>query len=183
MKRLSLSLIGLLLWTAASSAYADEKGIDLQKSKPSTSDDSEKSKPTLSEARRQAEVLQTTVDSVLRLVHDRYYREDEGLPLPAATLKDVFKDLEKRNNVKLRWLAVEGQAMNTDHKARTDFEHKAVAVLKADHPFHEETSDRMFRRAVPITLSNHCLKCHVPDRRSLEDRTAGLIIEIAIAAP
>ena len=67
--------------------------------------------------------------------------------------------------------------MNTDHRPQSPFDHEAVKLLKAGRPFHEQTDDeqtenRVYRRAGPITLSNHCLKCHVPDRKSTEDRTA-----------
>ena len=34
------------------------------------------------------------------------------MPLPAATLKDVFAELEEEEGIKLRWLAVDGKAMN-----------------------------------------------------------------------
>ena len=130
------------------------------------------------EARRQAKVLHSTIHSTLRVVHDRYYREDEALPIPAAAMGEIFKDIEALENVKLRWLAVDGQAMNTDHVAGDAFETEAVKALKSGKLFHEEVTDRTYRRAAPITLSNHCLKCHMPDRRSTKDKTAGLIISI-----
>jgi len=118
--------------------------------------------------------------STLHIVHHRYYHEDEGLLLPAATLKEVFAALEKEQQITLRWLAVEGQVMNTDHAARDDFEHEAVKALHADKPSYERIENGVFRRAAPITLTNQCLKCHVPDRKSTEDRTAGLIISIPV---
>lgn len=133
---------------------------------------------TTDEGRRQAKVLHATIHSTLRVVHDRYYREDEALPIPAAALGEIFKDIESTEHVKLRWLAVEGQAMNTDHVARDAFEAAAVKALKAGKLFHEEATEHTYRRAAPITLSNHCLKCHMPDRKSTRDRTAGLIISI-----
>ncbi|MEJ7595180.1 MAG: hypothetical protein WKF77_26955, partial [Planctomycetaceae bacterium] len=40
------------------------------------------------QARRQAEILHTSIHATLQVVHDRYYREDEGLPIPAAVLGD-----------------------------------------------------------------------------------------------
>lgn len=137
---------------------------------------------SVDEARRQAEVLHSTIHIALQLVHDRYYREDEGLPIPAAILSELFAELEKEQQVTLRWLAVEGQAMNADHTAQNEFEERAVTALKARRPFLEDVSDGTYRRAGPITLSNHCLKCHVPNRRSLEDRSAGLIIQIPLQA-
>jgi hypothetical protein len=133
------------------------------------------------QARRQAEILHTSIHATLQVVHDRYYREDEGLPIPAAIMGDVFKELETEQNVRLRWLAVEGLAMNTDHLPQDSFETEAVKSLKSGKPFHEQSADGLYRRAAPITLSSHCLKCHMPDRKSTSDRTAGLIIEIPVS--
>lgn len=137
---------------------------------------------TINEARRQAELLHSTLHSSLRVIHDRYYKEDEGLPIPAAILGEVFKDVETEQNVKLRWLAVEGLAMNSDHKPADEFERQAVEKLKSGEPSHEITADDTYRRAAPITLSSHCLKCHMPDRKSTRDRVAGLIISIPVTA-
>jgi len=138
--------------------------------------------PGMSEAaaRQQAAVLHKTMHSTLRVTHDRYYVEDEGLPIPAAVLKEVFADIKDTQNITLRWLAVEGQAMNTDHKAKDAFEKDAVKALKSGKKVFEQTQDGVYRRAGAITLENHCLKCHVPDRRSTRDRTAGLLIAIPI---
>jgi len=135
---------------------------------------------TTQQARRQAEILHTSIHTTLQVIHDRYYREDEGLPIPAAITGDVFKDLEAKQNVKLRWLAVEGLAMNTDHLPRGGFETEAVKSLKSGKEFHEQTENGFYRRAAPITLSSHCLKCHMPDRKSTNDRNAGLIIAIPV---
>lgn len=132
------------------------------------------------EARRQAEVLHTAVHSTLQLVHHTYFREDEGLPLPAGVMRQMFAELEAEEHVRLRWLAVEGQAMNTDHLPQTEFEQQAFEALKAGRKFYEEVVDGVYRRAGPITLANQCLKCHVPDRKTTENRTAGLIIAIPV---
>ncbi|MFO1004229.1 MAG: DUF3365 domain-containing protein [Planctomycetaceae bacterium] len=139
------------------------------------------SKTTVNEARRQAEILHSTLHSSLRVIHDRYYKEDEGLPIPAAILGEVFRDVEAEQRVKLRWLAVEGLAMNSDHKPADEFERQAVDKLKSGERSHEVTGDGIYRRAAPITLSSHCLKCHMPDRKSTRDRVAGLIISVPIA--
>lgn len=156
---------------------------------PAPGDEAAKTSPserrvqTVAEARRQAILLHATIHSSLQLVHDRYYREDEGLPLPAATFREVFRAIEEEQQVKLRWLAVEGQAMNTDHKPQDSFEEQAVQALKAGRASYEQVSGETYRRAAPIRLSNHCLKCHVPDRRSTKDRTAGLIIQMPVRTP
>lgn len=135
---------------------------------------------TVDEARRQAEVLHTAMHATLQAVHHRYYRADEGLPIPAAMMKDVFEEVEMEQHVKLRWLAVEGQAMNSDHKPQDAFEEEAVKTLKAGKKDFERLEHGVFRRAASITLTNQCLKCHVPDRKSTMNRTAGLIVAIAV---
>lgn len=137
-------------------------------------------RPTLIQARRQAQLLHEAMHSTLQHVHHELYEEDRGLPLPAAVLKDVFAELEKKQQVKLRWLAVEGRAMNVDHTAATAFEKEAVQVLSAGKSELEQIEKGIYHHAGAITLTNACLKCHVPDRKSTEDRTAGLIISIPI---
>jgi len=159
-------------------APADESVVT--KSSPEAS--AVASTTTVKEARRQAAILHSTLHSSLRVIHDRYYKEDEGLPIPAAILGEVFRDVEAEQNVTLRWLAVEGLAMNSDHKPSDEFERKAAEKLKAGERSHETTANGVYRRAAPITLSGHCLKCHMPDRKSTRDRVAGLIIAIPVAA-
>jgi len=163
----------VLLLCLLSTAFSDDV--------PSTTKPTANKAPvTLSEAKRQAVVLHEVMHSTLRVTHDRFYREDEGLPIPAATMKEVFDDLKQKQNITLRWLVVEGQAMNTDHKAQDAFEREAVTALKSGKPSYDQVQNGTYRRAGAITLSNHCLKCHVPDRRSTDDRTAGLLISIPI---
>lgn len=135
---------------------------------------------SVAEARRQAEILHTTVHASLQFVHHRLYREDEGLPLPAAVMREVFAELEAEQPVKLRWLVVEGQAMNADHVANDQFERDAVAALIKGAPAYEQVADGVYRRAGPITLGNVCLKCHVPDRKTTDDRMAGLVVAIPV---
>lgn len=154
---------------------------------PETKGAAENSLPTapisVDEARRQAEVLHTAMHAALQTVHHRYYREDAGLPIPAAVLDEIFAEVQSERGIQLRWLAVEGQAMNTDHKARTPFEQEAVKALKSGKLAHEEVDEGVYRRAGAVTLTNHCLKCHVPDRKSTQNRTAGLIVAIPMRTP
>lgn len=136
---------------------------------------------SLATARSQAACLHDAMHATLQITHDRFYREDEGLPIPAATLKEVFAEVRKKQNITLRWLVVEGQAMNVDHEAKTEFEKSAVKALKSGKLVHEQITAGTYRRVGPIKLGNHCLKCHMPDRRSLQDRKAGLMISIPLA--
>jgi hypothetical protein len=137
---------------------------------------------SVEEARREAGLLHTAMHASLQLMHHRLYREDEGLPIPAAVVEEVFGELESEGNVKLRWLVVEGNAMNSDHIARDQFEEDAVAALKSGKTRYERIDAETYRYAGAIALTNACLKCHVPDRKSTENRTAGLVISIPISS-
>ncbi len=136
--------------------------------------------PTVEEARARAELLHEAMHATLHAVHRDFYREDEGLPIPATTMARVFRHIEEGQQVKLRWLAVEGQAMNVSHKPRDEFERAAAEAIKARTDPREETRDGVYRRAASITLTGDCLKCHVPDRKDLKDRAAGLVISIPL---
>ncbi|WP_437228892.1 c-type heme family protein [Planctomicrobium sp. SH661] len=135
---------------------------------------------TREQAAQEASVLHDVMHATLQLVHHRYYREDEGLAIPAATLDEVFEDIEKEHGVQLRWLVVDGQAMNSDHLPQNDSERVAVQALRSGKKLHEWTEGGSYHRAGAITLTNLCLKCHVPDRKSVENRTAGLIVTLPL---
>jgi len=137
-------------------------------------------RPTAAEAQGRAELLHETFHAVLQVVHHQYYREDEGLAIPAATLKKVFGELASRKQVDVRWLVVNAAAMNSDHLPQNDFERKAVAAIGAGKEEYVEIEGDVFRRVAPITLSSECLKCHAPTRSNTNDRLAGLIISMPI---
>lgn len=161
-------ILAVLIGLAALAIRADEPAAPDHKA------------PSVKEARQQAELLHVAMHATLHVVHHEYYREDEGLRLPAAMMRDVFDELRKERNVALRWLAVEGVAMSTDHKPGTPFEHAAVKALTSGQTAHESVENGVYRRAAAITLTSQCLKCHVPDRKSTRNRTAGLIIAMPV---
>lgn len=136
--------------------------------------------PSREEARERADLLHGLVSDTLTVVHHAYYREDEGLPIPAVALKDVFGELATRRKVQLRWLVVDAQAMNVDHNPRDEFEKAAVKALLAGEPQHEGTANGTYRRVAPIPLTSECLKCHLPNRRSTKARTAALLISMPV---
>ena len=136
---------------------------------------------SVDEARGRARLLHEAMHATLHIVHREYYREDEALKIPAATMKRVFKELANRQQVELRWLAVNAQAMNADHKPRDAFEQQAVKVLASGKNEYEQIDDGVYRLASTITLSSDCLKCHAPHRNSNQDRAAALIISMSIA--
>lgn len=136
--------------------------------------------PSVVEARERARLLHETIHDTLQIVHAQYYREDEGLILPAATLKTVFRELAERRKVELRWLVVDARAMNVDHNPRDDFEREAVKQFDAGKEEFESSRDGAYRYAGLITLGSECLKCHLPNRTSNKSRKAGLLISMPV---
>lgn len=148
------------------------------------SESAEKDLPaTASEARGRAKLLHEALHATLQIVHHEYYRENEGLPLPAATFTRVFREMEARHGVGLRWIAVTAEAMNVDHKPRTEFEKNAAKALGDGSPEYESVDEGIYRRAGAITLSSECLRCHAPTRSSNKDRAAGLVITLRLRKP
>lgn len=138
-------------------------------------------KPSVEEARGRAELLHETVHATLQIVHRQYYREDEQIPIPAATLRTVFRELAERRGVELRWLAVDAQAMNVNHLAQDAFEKAAVKSLAGGETSFEQTENGVYRRAGVIRLSSECLKCHLPTRTSNKSRSAALVVQMPVA--
>lgn len=132
------------------------------------------------EARARARLLQETIHATLQIVHREYFREDEHLTIPSRTMKRVFRELQRRCNVDLHWVVVNAQAMDVDHKPRNDFEKKAAAAIASGKNEYEQVTDGVYRHVGAITLASECLKCHLPNRTSTEDRAAGLVIAMPI---
>ncbi len=144
--------------------------------------DSPKPAPTITvaEARGRARLLHETLHATLHVVHLRYYREDEGLIIPAKTFELVFRELQRSQHVNVRWLAVNASAMNVDHEPKDKFEKAAVKALADGKQEYEAVDNGVYRHVGAITLTSECLKCHVPHRTNLDDRVAGLAISMAV---
>lgn len=140
-------------------------------------------RPSVAEARQRAKLLHGVIHDTLQVVHARYFREGDRIPIPAASLDLVFQEMEERDGVEVRWLVVDGKAMNIDNNPQDDFERAAARALAAGEDAHEAAVDGAYRFAGPITLGADCLKCHLPGRSSNKSRTAGLLISIPIEKP
>lgn len=137
---------------------------------------------TADEARGRAEILHEVMHEMLLSVHENYYREDEGLLIPATALNAVFDRIGKKQKIQIRWLAVDAEPMNVGHRPQTDFDHAAVKALKNGQPSYENTVEQTFEYAGPIRLSSECLKCHVPNRTNLRDRLAAIVISMPVTS-
>jgi hypothetical protein len=137
----------------------------------------------VAEARARARLVHTTISGALQVMHRDFFRRNGSKVIPSKSLEDVFKSLAEESSIEARWLAGEGTVMNTDNKPRDDFEQKAIKKIVAGEKEYESAEKGTFRFAGAITLQNECLKCHVPDRTSLEDRFAALVVSIPLNPP
>ena len=135
---------------------------------------------TVEEARSRARLLHETVHGVLQVVHRDFFRPDERDMIPSNSMEEVFETLKEYQGVELRWLGVNAKIMDSDHEAQNEFEKEAVKALASGEEEFEAVEKGRYRFAGAIQLHNQCLKCHVPFRTSLEDRTAGLVINMSL---
>ncbi len=136
---------------------------------------------TMEEARARARWMHEIIHGALQVMHRDFFEEDEvERSLPSQSLDDVFAELARTHSVAIRWLG--GNATKgKDHFPQDRFEEDAVAALIAGAPEHEALEKGVYRFVGAIKMQNQCLKCHVRDRRSLEDRVGGLAISIPLA--
>lgn len=134
----------------------------------------------LSSARAQARLLHESLHATLLIVHRKYYREDEKLPIPSSVLDEVFEELSRTRKIQFRWISVNAEAMNIDHEPKTEFEKQAAAALSSGKKEYEQIQDGVYRHVGAICLPSQCLKCHMPNRRSTATRFAGLIISMPV---
>jgi hypothetical protein len=137
---------------------------------------------TAVEARVRARILHETVHGALQVIHRDFFEEEESRVIPSHSLEDVFKELERSQGIKVRWLAVNARAMNVDNEPRTEFEKQAVKVLSAGKAEFEQVTDKEYQFTGSIRLASQCLKCHLPMRKSNEARVAGLVISMPLKA-
>lgn len=135
---------------------------------------------TTAEARGRARMLHETIHGALQVMHRDFFREDEGLTIPSRSLDDVFAALKERTGVTVRWISVDTDAMNVDHTPRGAFEENAVKALISGKAEFESVENGSYRYVSHIRLASQCLKCHVPNRTSTDDRRAGVAITIPL---
>lgn len=131
-----------------------------------------------SEARARARLLHETIHGTLQVVHRDFFHAEESRDIPSKSLEEVFQELERGYHVKLRWLAVNAMPMNVEHQAKNQFETDAVKALESGKREFEAIDADSYQYAGTIRLSAICLKCHLPLRKSNDDRTAALVIKM-----
>ncbi len=169
---------GLVIWETHSSRIVEaEETTDQAEQK------SDNSPTTLIEARGRARLLHETIHGTLQVIHRDFFQEDESLVIPSHSLEDVFKELARSYDVKIRWLAVNAKAMNIDNEPKSPFELDAAKALAKGQREFEKLTKNSYQFAGPIRLPSQCLKCHLPRRTSNKDRIAGLTISMTLKKP
>jgi hypothetical protein len=136
--------------------------------------------PGVAEARLRSRLLHETIHGALQVMHRDFFRQGQRLSVPSKSLKDVFAELERTWRVKVRWLAVDAEAMNVEHRPARAFEERAVKAIAGGGEMFEAADGGVYRYAGRINLGNQYLKCHVPGRTSLEDRKAAVVIAMPL---
>lgn len=134
------------------------------------------------EARARARLLHAAIHGALSVMHRDFFRKGDNKAIPSESLKDVFKSIAEDHGVELRWLASEQTIMNVDNKASDAWQKLALEKVAAGEKETEVVENGRYRFAGSIPLQNQCLKCHVSDRKSLEDRFAALEISMPLKA-
>ena len=135
---------------------------------------------SVAEARLRSRLLHEAFAGALQVMHRDFFREDQRLKLPSRSLEDVFAEMAETHQVQLGWLAVNTTAMSVDHRPETDFEKQAVKALAAGKDEFDSVQDDVFQFAGSIRLSASCVKCHVRNRTSNEERKAALVITMPL---
>jgi hypothetical protein len=136
--------------------------------------------PTVPEARTRASLLHAAFEGVLRVMHRDFFRKGESKAIPSESLKDVFNAMAETQGVTIRWLASAETIMNVDNKASDAFEEQALKSIIGGTKAVDTVEQGRFRFVGAIAMQNACLKCHLSNRTSLEDRYAGLEISLPV---
>ena len=175
-----LSITAILIVTLVATTV-QRTSIASDKEKPSQAEPGDVVSPsTIDEARGRAKLLHETIHGTLQIMHRDFFDEDNAHAIPSSSLEDVFHELSKSHHVTLRWLNVNTDVVNVDHNPQDDFERRAVDELATGKADFEAVDEGRFRYAGRIRLASQCLKCHVKNRTSTQDRAAGLLISMPI---
>lgn len=135
----------------------------------------------VAEARLRSRLLHEAIHGSLQVMHRDFFGDGgRRLPIPSESLEDVFSELEETWQVKVRWLAVNAKAMNIKHRPDSPFDEQAVKAITEGSEMYDASADGIYQYAGKINLGNQCLKCHVPQRTSLEDRKAAVVITMPL---
>jgi hypothetical protein len=114
---------------------------------------------TPEEARRAVALLDDAYNVILHEVHDTYPTKP-GRPVAASLVKDLQKSMTASGWPGSHFLAVNAVIMNPDHRARDEWERKAVSDIKSGKLSLEEETPGEYRAATMVSLRGGCTSCH-----------------------
>lgn len=138
--------------------------------------------PSPAEARVRAQLVHASIDGALRVMHRDFFRKGESKAIPSDSLRDVFKNLSADWGLSVRWLASDDTVQNKENRAVDGFGERALKAITGGEKEFSEVEGGQLRFAGVIVLQNQCLKCHVPNRKSLEERFAALEVSMPVQA-
>lgn len=133
------------------------------------------------EARARAQLLYELSHGALQVIHRDFFDDENQKTIPSASLERVFVEMSRSYGVKMKWLNVGLDVMNVDHQPENEFEVSAAQQISKGEAFVELLDQGKYSFAGRIRLGSQCLKCHFKERRSTEDRAAGLVISMELA--
>ncbi|MCH9724791.1 MAG: DUF3365 domain-containing protein [Planctomycetes bacterium] len=161
-------------------AVQDEKSVAAKTTTKKKS--TEKRLVTVEVARERAKLTHNLYASTLEAMHHYYFFNDRS-SVPARVMEDMFKDIDRQENIKAKWIAVNAKVMSIDHKPEGDFEKQAAKEIAAGKHEYERVEKGVYRRAVAISLNNNgCLGCHLGfgANKNKKERFAGLVLTIPV---
>ena len=129
---------------------------------------------TLDEARSRARLLWEVTKGSLQVIHRDFFHEETHKAIPSAALDDVFAEMQKTFQVRMKWLNAGTDIVTTDHQPVGELEMKAAQAIGRGTMFVEQYQQGQYQLAGAIRLRSQCLKCHLRGRNSTDDRSAGL---------
>ena len=171
------SLAGCFALAIAALSLAGDAPPDPNESRPGRKDVEAEQ---VAEARLRSRLLHEAIHGSLQVMHRDFFRDGERLPIPSQSLEDVFSELEETWQVKVRWLAVNAKPMNVKHRPAGEFDELAVKAISDGREMYDAAANGVYQYAGKINLGNQCLKCHVPQRTSLEARRAAVVISMPL---
>ncbi|MBP6785563.1 MAG: hypothetical protein KA152_17345 [Verrucomicrobiales bacterium] len=171
---LMLSLGGILF-----SVFAGEEETGKTAEKAKELAGKENLPATVEEARGRARWLHEGFRGALLVMHRDFFEENDPGALPSQSLDDVFDEMARSWSVEINWLGINA-TKGVDHYPNDRFEEAAAAALESGKTEYEVVENGQYRYVGVIPMQNQCLKCHVRNRTSLEDRLAGLSISFPL---
>jgi hypothetical protein len=114
---------------------------------------------TPEQAKTAVAMLDDAYNLILREVHDTYVTKP-GRPVAASLVKDLQKTMTAKGWPSSHFLAVNAILMNPEHRARDEWERRAVSEMKSGKLKVEDEKPGEYRAATFVSLRGGCTSCH-----------------------